>query len=151
MPQDLQASIRIDAPPAKVWAVISDLTRMPRWSPQCRKVIARRPIGIGTTMLNVNRSGWRVWPTRSVVTDFEPERTVAFRVKDNRARWVFELDPAPDGQTRLTERRDVSRGLTAVSGALVERFMGGEDQFEKELLSGMRQTLAAIKRDVEHG
>jgi uncharacterized protein YndB with AHSA1/START domain len=31
----LQAQIDIDAPVAKVWALISDLSRMPRWSPQC--------------------------------------------------------------------------------------------------------------------
>jgi uncharacterized protein YndB with AHSA1/START domain len=32
----LQAQIDIDAPVAKVWALISDLSRMPQWSPQCR-------------------------------------------------------------------------------------------------------------------
>ena len=32
----LQAQIDIDAPVAKVWALVSDLSRMPQWSPQCR-------------------------------------------------------------------------------------------------------------------
>jgi uncharacterized protein YndB with AHSA1/START domain len=32
----LQAQIDIGAPPARVWALISDLRLMPKWSPQCR-------------------------------------------------------------------------------------------------------------------
>ncbi len=149
MPDDLQASTDIDASPHAVWQVVSDLTRMPEWSPQCRKVFARGPIGPGTTMLNVNRSGWRVWPTRSVVCDYEPERIIGFRVKDNRSRWIFEIEPLDEHRTRLVQRRDVSRGLTSVSTTLIDRFMGGEDDFEKDLLSGMRQTLAGIKQAVE--
>lgn len=149
MPEDLQTSIDIDAPPSDVWPVVSDLTRMPQWSPQCRKVLSRGPIGPGTTMLNINRSGWRVWPTRSVVTDYDPERLIGFRVKDNRSHWVFRLEPLDSDRTRLVQCRDVSRGLTSVSTALVDRFMGGEEEFEKDLLSGMRRTLAGIKAAVE--
>ena len=33
----LEATTEIDAPPAAVWALVSDLRRMPRWSPQCAK------------------------------------------------------------------------------------------------------------------
>ena len=32
----LQAQIDIDAPVTTVWALVSDLNRMPQWSPQCR-------------------------------------------------------------------------------------------------------------------
>jgi hypothetical protein len=38
----LQAQIDIDAPVAKVWALVSDLSRMPQWSPQCRMM---KPLG----------------------------------------------------------------------------------------------------------
>ncbi len=151
MPEDLHTSIEIDASPAAVWDVVSDLTRMPEWSPQCRKVLGRRPIGPGSRMLNVNRSGRRVWPTRSVVTDYEPGRLIGFRIVDNRSHWVFELEPLDGARTRLIQRRDVSRGLTSISTRLIDRFMGGEAQFEKDLLCGMRQTLAGIKHATERG
>ena len=36
----LQAQIDIDAPVAKVWTLVSDLSRMPQWSPQCRMMKA---------------------------------------------------------------------------------------------------------------
>ncbi|TWP35168.1 SRPBCC family protein [Leekyejoonella antrihumi] len=150
MPQDLQASIDIDAPPSDVWSVVHDLTRMPEWSPQCRRVLARGPIRQGSRMINLNRAGWKVWPTRSVVTDFDEGRTVGFRVADNNTRWVFDLEGLDDGaRTRLIERRDVSDGTTAISRRLIDTFLGGEQEFEKDLLSGIRQTLAGIKQTVE--
>ena len=32
----LQAQIDINAPVSKVWGLVSDLKKMPQWSPQCR-------------------------------------------------------------------------------------------------------------------
>jgi len=151
MPEDLQTSIEIDAPPSDVWRVVHDLTRMPEWSPQCRKVMARGPMAQGRRMISLNRAGWKVWPMRSVITDFEPERLIAFRMPDNHSRWVFRLEPLDDGaRTRLTEQRDVSHGTTRASQQLVEWFLGGEQEFEKDLLSGMRQTLLGMKRTIEN-
>ena len=37
----LEASTEIAAPPAAVWALVSDLRHMPRWSPQCAKTFLR--------------------------------------------------------------------------------------------------------------
>jgi len=44
----LQAQIDIDAPVAKVWTLVSDLSRMPQWSPQCRMMKALGPVRQGT-------------------------------------------------------------------------------------------------------
>ena len=38
----LQAQIDINAPVGKVWELVSDLSRMPEWSPQCRMM---KPLG----------------------------------------------------------------------------------------------------------
>lgn len=40
----LQAEIEIDAPVSKVWSLVSDLGKMPQWSPQCRMMKALGPI-----------------------------------------------------------------------------------------------------------
>ncbi|MBU3752026.1 MAG: SRPBCC family protein, partial [Mycobacterium sp.] len=32
----LQAEIEINAPVSKVWSLVSDVSKMPQWSPQCR-------------------------------------------------------------------------------------------------------------------
>lgn len=35
----MRESIRINAPPHRVWEVVSDVRRMGAWSPECRKLI----------------------------------------------------------------------------------------------------------------
>lgn len=44
----LQAHVDINAPVAKVWELISDLRRMPEWSPQCRWMKPFGPVRQGT-------------------------------------------------------------------------------------------------------
>lgn len=151
MPTNLSTSIEIDATPEQVWAVVSDLRRMGEWSPMTRKVIVRGgELREGATTVNVNRLGWKVWPTRSKVTSYEPNKQVAFRIVDNGSQWIYDLEPLDTGtRTRLTETRDVSRGTTAVSNFLVDKALGGESAFETRLVRGMEATLRRIKDAVE--
>ncbi|MUM35642.1 SRPBCC family protein, partial [Mycolicibacterium sp. CBMA 361] len=53
----LQADITINAPVAKVWALISDLDNMPKWSPQCRAMRSIGAVKVGTKTVNLNRRG----------------------------------------------------------------------------------------------
>ena len=76
----LQAQIDIDAPVAKVWALVSDLSRMPQWSPQCRLMKAFGPLRQGTRTINLNRRNRLFWPTTCTVTEVIPEKKLAFRV-----------------------------------------------------------------------
>ena len=144
----LQAEIDITAPPAKVWALVSDLRQMPRWSPQCRLMRAFGPLQQGTRTVNLNRRGLLFWPTTSRITEFIPERKLAFQVNENNTVWSYELEPTATG-TRLVESRHAENGVKAVSNALVNSFMGGVPSFEQELLQGMNDSLARIKAAAE--
>lgn len=144
----LQAEIDINAPVSKVWSLVSDVSRMPQWSPQCRMMKALGPIRPGTRTVNLNRRGLLFWPTTSVITDVVPERKFAFRVPINTTVWSYELEPTATG-TRLTETRHAENGVTAVSTAITKAALGGVDTFEKELLEGMNQSLARIKAAAE--
>lgn len=138
-------SIDIAASPAEVWAVVSDLKRMGEWSPQCRKMIIRGgTVRHGTRTVNINRQGALVWPTRSVVTAFEPEKTLQFQILENRTAWTFELEPTESG-TRLTESRTTPRGVSALSNFLIKNVLGGTATFEQGLQRGIHQTLQRIK------
>jgi uncharacterized protein YndB with AHSA1/START domain len=145
---ELEQSIEIAAPPARVWALVTDLPRMAAWSPQVVKTFVKGPVQLGTRTLNVNRRGLLVWPTRAKVVRFEPHREFAFRVKDNFTIWSFTLEPTGTG-TRLTQRRETPDGISDISVRLTKVALGGQDQFRAELLEGMQQTLAAIKADAE--
>lgn len=146
----IEETVEIDAPPVQVWPIVADLTRIAEWSPQVVKTLVRGgPVGLGTRMVNLNRRGPLAWPTRTAVVRFEPHREIAWRVKDNRAIWSFALEPTDDGRTRLTHRREMLDGTTALSGTLVDRLMGGQAAFAEEMKQGMRQTLAGVRREAE--
>ncbi|CAA0115007.1 Uncharacterised protein [Mycolicibacterium vanbaalenii] len=144
----LQAQIDINAPVSKVWALVSDLSKMPQWSPQCRLM---KPIGglrQGARTVNVNRRGLLFWPTTSRITELIPEQKLAFRVNENHTVWSYELEPTESG-TRLVETRHAENGTTAVSNFLVNSVMGGVPSFEDELVEGMNASLTRIKAAAE--
>jgi uncharacterized protein YndB with AHSA1/START domain len=144
----LQAEIEIDAPASLVWSLVSDVSRMPQWSPQCRIMKALGPIRPGTRTINLNRRGLLFWPTTSVITEVVPERKFAFRIPLNTTVWSYELEPTATG-TRLVETRHAENGVTAVSTAATNVALGGMETFERELLEGMNDGLARIKAAAE--
>jgi hypothetical protein len=146
----IEESVEVEATPANVWSLVSDLPRMARWSPQVVRtvVLGRGPVRLGSQAVNLNRRGPLVWPTRSRVVRFEPHRDFAIRIADNRMIWSFALEPTATG-TRLTQRREAPQGTTAISDRFIRLLMGGQRSFQGELRDGMRATLRAIKADAE--
>ncbi|WKG02601.1 SRPBCC family protein [Mycolicibacterium sp. HK-90] len=145
----LQASVDIDAPVDKVWALVSDLSRMPQWSPQCRLMKPLGPVRPGTRTFNLNRRKFVFWPTTSRLTEVIDNQKLAFLVEGNNTVWSYELEPTATG-TRLTESRHAENGTTAVSNALVNALFGGVPSFEDELVDGMNASLARIKAAAEN-
>jgi uncharacterized protein YndB with AHSA1/START domain len=144
----LQAQIDIDAPVAKVWALVSDLRRMPQWSPQCRMMKPLGPVRQGTRTININRRNYTFWPTTSTVTEVIPETKLAFRVNANNTIWSYELQPT-DGGTRVVETRHAENGVKPISNMSVNALFGGVPSFERELVDGMNETLSRIKAAAE--
>lgn len=145
----LEASIDVDASPEKVWKVVSDLKRMGEWSPQCKKMkVFGGDVRKGTTTLNINRKGFLVWPTTAKVVEFEPNKSIAFRIVENKTIWSYTLTPSAAGTT-VVEKREAPTGTSAVSGFLVKKVLGGTEQFDVELVEGMNKTLERIKTESE--
>ena len=145
----LQAQIEINAPPALVWSLVSDLSRMPQWSPQCRLMkTLGGPLRQGSRTVNFNRRKFLFWPTTSRITEFIPEQKLAFKVDLNRTIWSYELEPTETG-TRLTESRHAENGTTAISNMTINALMGGVPSFERELVDGMNESLSRIKAAAE--
>ncbi|MFE3446807.1 SRPBCC family protein [Nocardia sp. NPDC059180] len=150
MPKNLEAAIDIAAPPEQVWAVVSDLERMPEFSPQCIRMMPLGTPKAGTWTLNFNKDGWKRWPTTSRIVRFEPNQAFAFRMNENSTVWSYTLEPTEAG-TRLIERRDVPNGVTWIVRKAINGMLGGEQVFEDALLNGMNETLGKIKTTVEAG
>jgi uncharacterized protein YndB with AHSA1/START domain len=145
----LEAAAEIAAPPAVVWALVSDLRNMPRWSPQTAKSFLRGRNGPGARLVNVNRSGLLVWPTTSKVVRFEEGTEIAWRVAENRTIWSLRLEPSAGGGTRLVQRREAPDGISDVSVGLTKVAFGGVERFTETLQAGMVGTLERIKAEAE--
>lgn len=146
---ELKASITIDATPAQVWALVTDVARMSAWSPQVvRTVVLGGPVRLGTTFVNLNRNGLRLWPTRAKVVRFTPHEDFAFRNPDNWTVWSYQLEPV-EGGTRVTERRETPRGISPAVRLATAVVMGGEKSFTAVNLQGMVETLERMKEELE--
>ena len=75
-----QATIQIQAPPENVYAMLSDVTRMGEWSPECAKAEwiegATGPVS-GARFKGSNRRGLAVWSTKPRVVVADPGREFA--------------------------------------------------------------------------
>ena len=149
-PLPISASVDVAAPPETVWSVVSDVTRMPEWSPELRRlfVLGSRAPRVGMQLLGINRRGYAAWPTTSKVTRFEPGRAVAWKTRESGATWTYELE-AVEGGTRLIGRRDLPKYTLGTT--LMAPLIGGADGHDRELADGIRATLERIKATVEAG
>jgi len=115
MADHVSVNTEIGAPPDKVWAMVSDLTRMHEWSPESD----------GTTWLNgassavpgaafkgTNRAGKKKWATKGTVIEVDPGNRLSFRVTAfgmKVALWTYRIEATTDGCT-VTETWDDERG-----------------------------------------
>ncbi|GAA1737666.1 SRPBCC family protein [Aeromicrobium alkaliterrae] len=149
----LEASIHIDAPPAAVWAVLHDQRRMADFSEETYKQgFIGTPVREGTVSINLNKRKAAFWPTISRYTEVVPERRLAFRVIGPSATWSYDLEPAADGGTTVTERRRLTNDRAALASIVTARLLlGGVTNHDVELVQGMHDTLARLKAEVERG
>ncbi|WP_216914431.1 SRPBCC family protein [Nocardia noduli] len=150
MPNTLEAVIDIAAPPEQVWKVVSDLKRMPEFSPHTVRMVAIGAPKTGTWTVNWNRDGKKFYPTTSRIVRYEPGRSFAFRMNENFTTWSYTLEPTETG-TRVTQRRDIPRGVSWPVRKMVDAVLGGEAAFEAKLVAGMNETLGRIKTAIETG
>ncbi|MFC8507344.1 SRPBCC family protein [Streptomyces sp. NPDC057411] len=148
----LEESTVVDAPPAAVYRLVSELGNMGRWSPECRSVVvlSRSGARTGTRFVGFNRRGPFVWFTVGRVVQARQAREFTFDVGVFGlpiARWGYRFEPEGSG-TRLTEfwqdlRSGGRRGRIA---DLLGTVFAGTNPARRIALNraGMRATLTAI-------
>ncbi|MFF5176127.1 SRPBCC family protein [Micromonospora sp. NPDC000089] len=143
----VQVSRTVPAPPDRVYALLSDITRMGEWSPETYAASWREP---GRRFTGSNRIGrFYRWRTTATVTEATPGRAFAFTTGwPSSSSWRYELTPV-EGGTRITESMTRARPqLAAVR--LVQRAVGVRDR-AAHLRAGMAATLerldAALRRE----
>lgn len=147
-------TVEISAPPEAVYALVSDITRMGEWSPECVRCSWSKGwtgpvVGARFKARNKGRRG-PAWSNTPTVTVAEPGQQFAF----NRSgpgvgsyTWRYVLEPTATG-TRLTESFEAERPLGSVMSWLTERWTGSVDR-DADLHAGMVTTLERLKAAAE--
>lgn len=144
-------SVVVHVDPARLYALISDVTRMGEWSPQCRACWWDDGDGptVGGWFTGRNETPERTWETRSQVVAATPDREFAWEVNNGWVRWGFTLTPEGPN-TRLTESWTfLPKGIAGFHdryGADAENQIAIRTQAATD---GIPATLAAIKRSAE--
>jgi uncharacterized protein YndB with AHSA1/START domain len=143
-----QETIQVNAPPEKVWALVSDVTRMGEWSPETRKAEwvegATGPV-VGARFKGSNKRGWARWSTRCTVVACEPGKEFTFvvgKAEDPVTRWSYML-AAAEGGTEVTE------SFESVKYGFFSRLVASPKRALAALQDGVRKTLANLKSVAE--
>lgn len=145
-------STLVPAPAARVWALVSDLPGMGRFSPENtggRWVRGGGPV-VGAVFRGRNANGRRRWATRCVVTQAEPGRAFAFDVAYLRlpvATWRYVLEPQAEG-CRVTESWSDRRGWLLRTFAGLATGVGDREAFTARSIEA---TLSALRKAAERG
>ncbi len=153
-PDPISVTTGIDAPAARVYALVADLTRMSEFSPETDDVVwtdGATGAAPGARFTGRNRRGWRRWSTHGTVVTAEPGVELTFDIHSVAnlpvARWSYTIEPGADGTAcRVTETWEDRRGVVIkVLGGL------GTGVWDRSghNRAGMTETLARLKRAAE--
>ena len=144
-----EAQIVVDAPPDRVYDVVTDVTRMGEWSPEtakCEWIDGARGPAVGARFKGTNKRGFVKWSTKPTVVAADPGREFAFEVGPD-IRWSYQF--AADGTgTKITESFEMLRDIRWYY-AFAERWLMRIDDRRADLERGMAETLQRIKQVVE--
>jgi uncharacterized protein YndB with AHSA1/START domain len=136
----------VAAPPAEVYAVVSNPAEVATLSPECQRVRwLDDPSGspVGARFRGYNRHGAFRWWTTATVTAAQPDRRFAYRVAVAGvpvAEWAYELEPSGEGTLVRESTTDLRGRLLALTGPLTTGVRDREEHNRR----GMRETLERL-------
>jgi uncharacterized protein YndB with AHSA1/START domain len=144
-----QATIQIQASPEKVYAMLSDVTRMGQWSPECVKaewVGGATGPAVGARFKGHNKLNWLVrWSSTPTVKVADPGKEFTFETGKpgkEQTRWTYRFAPK-DGGTELTE------SFEALTYSAFQKLTANPEKRTEKLVTDIQQTLERIKLAAE--
>lgn len=127
--QQLDAFADIDAPPEKVWAVLTDLASFPEWNPFI--VRASGELRVGERLdVTLQVPGMKPVSFKPRLLDVEPGRLIRWKgvtflpgLFDG--RHALSVEPLPDGRSRFRSHEDVTGILLPFFGTVMRRTQRG--------------------------
>ena len=148
----IEESIDIDAPAARLYDMVSDLSRMGEWSPENQggKWVGGATGAVeGARFKARNRRGWRRWSSVAHIVTANPPKEVAWESRAfglKIALWRYRFEPNGKGGTTVTESTEDRRG--SIMNAVGPVATGVRDR-AGENKKNMRATLEQLKEAAE--
>jgi uncharacterized protein YndB with AHSA1/START domain len=155
---DIEESVHVEAPPSRVWELVSDIRRHPEFAgpKSITKVIEfDGPLEVGQRWTAHERFGPQKFDAPSEITAVSPERELAWesfppmkeanRGSGGKVLWAYRLEPDGDG-TRLTHTMQV---LLPAKGAGVLKAMYKVFSLPRKQREGTLTSLRNIKAAAE--
>jgi uncharacterized protein YndB with AHSA1/START domain len=148
-----EVSLAIAAPPAAVYALVADVTRMSEFSPEiveCRWLEGATSATVGARFAARNKfSHGPSAVNKPVITAVEPDRRISWARTEpfgGTVEWTYQFHPH-DGGTMVTESYQVTRPVSRIGWVIIGA-MASRDR-RGQLHAGMEQTLQRIRAAVE--
>jgi uncharacterized protein YndB with AHSA1/START domain len=148
-----EATTHINAPPKKVYEVVTDVRRMGEWSPECRHcewLDGATGAAVGARFKGSNRNGIFRWSTKPRVVTADEGREFAFLTslgtKDG-TKWTYRFDPDGDG-TKVTESFELMNDMPGYL-TFTEKYLMRIKDRRADLVENMQATLERITAAVE--
>lgn len=146
--------VQIAAPPATVFPLIADVTRMVEFSPYIRRVEwldGTTQAAVGARFKAVNAMGrGPAWSNKPVITATEPNRLFAFRRTEplmGTLEWRYRFEER-DGGTHVTMSYRVIEPVTALGWFVIGTVYRIKDD-RATLRVGMQETLQRLRAVAE--
>jgi hypothetical protein len=141
------------APPAAVYEVIADITRMPELSPEvveCRWLDGATGPAVGARFAARNKfTRGPVVGNKPVITAVEPGRKISWSRTEpfgGTVEWTYEFLPHPDG-TEVVESYRVIKPVSRIGWLIIGAFSSKDRRSLQR--TGMEQTLQRLRSHVE--
>lgn len=152
--ESVSESIEISMSPGVVYDAISDVSQMPRWSPELANISVPHngPLKAGERFAGYNRKGIQIWRTTSTVTAAKPPQLFAFDVTGLGlpvARWSYRIAPTESGcelTETWTDLRAGPLGFLMKTSGFAATGVWDRATHNRE---GMARTLRALKSELE--
>jgi uncharacterized protein YndB with AHSA1/START domain len=145
-------AVTVDASPHEVYRLVSDPVAMADLAEEfykARWIRGATDAEVGNWFSGSNRNGWRRWVTHAEITEAEPDRRFAYRVRTPFfvpiSRWEYEITPESDGcRVTVTNWLRVPRWFVPFA-----IFITGQPDRAGTNTSNIATTLARLKAHVE--
>jgi hypothetical protein len=149
-------SLRMDAPPDEIYAIVADVTRTPEFSPEiieCTWLDGATGPAVGVRFKARNKVPNRpAWHNKPVITVADPGRRFRFARTEPFAgtvEWTYDFEADGDG-TLVTESYEMTKPLTPVGWFIIGTLFARKDR-RADLRAGMEQTLQRMQSVVSQG